>query len=84
MKFTALIVMLFLTLTSHAGSFSFQDHLELKKVYLSRNILPSDLMNLYEPFNNKRVRMIAGKKSSWSDELRQRLKGMKGIPSIKF
>ena len=78
MKFTAIIMLSLLSITSHAGTFSFQDSVELRKVYLAKNILPSDLMNLYEPFSNKRVRMIAGKKSTWSDELRQRLKGMKG------
>lgn len=84
MKFSAVIVTLVLTLTSQASSFTFQDSIELEKVYVSKNILPSKLMNLYQPFTNKRVRMIAGKKSSWSDELRQRLRGMNSYPSIKF
>ncbi len=84
MKFNALMVMFLFALSSQASSFSFNDTVELKKIYLSKKILPSDLMNLYEPFSNKRVRMIAGKKSTWADGLRQRLKGMKGTPSIKF
>lgn len=76
MKFSAVIVTLVLALTSQASSFTFQDSIELEKVYVSKKILPSKL--------NKRVRIIAGKKSSWSDELRQRLKGMKSYPPIKF
>ena len=84
MKFNAVIVMFLFTFSSQASSFTFNDTVELKKIYLSKKILPSDLMNLYEPFSHKRVRMIAGKKSTWADDLRQRLKGMKGTPSIKF
>ena len=84
MKFCAIIVFSLFTFSIQASSLSFNDSFQLKKVYLTKNILPSDLLNLYEPFNNDRVRMIAGKKATWSDELRHRLKGMKGIPAIKF
>ncbi len=84
MKYSVVIFLLFFSVTSLASSLSFKNSFELKKVYLSRNILPSDLLNLYEPLSDKRVRMIAGKKSSWSDDLRQRLKGMQGSPAIKF
>lgn len=59
-------------------SLSYRDAIVLKKTYLSKNILSLDLLKLHRDFNFDEVRMIAARKSSWSDTLRQRLQGTSG------
>ncbi|MCM2348760.1 MAG: hypothetical protein NDI69_01985 [Bacteriovoracaceae bacterium] len=59
-------------------SLSYRDAIVLKKTYLSKNILSLDLLKLHRDFNFDDVRMIAARKSSWSDNLRQRLQGSSG------
>lgn len=56
----------------------FQNTIVLEKTYLHKSVLLKDLLKLHRDFNYEEVRMIAEKKTSWSDKLRERLKGSSG------
>lgn len=80
MKLATMAFLFFFSVTAKAEtkSLSYDDAIVIKKTYLSKNILSLDLLKLHRDFNFDEVRMIAAKKSSWSDNLRQRLQGTSG------
>lgn len=80
MKLATMAFLFIFSVTAKAEikSLSYDDAIVIKKTYLSKNILSLDLLKLHRDFNFDEVRMIAARKSSWSDNLRQRLQGTSG------